>query len=63
MFGGHDFNMGSDRDWVGNDGVVEAREGSGDLKVRTVQLGFMDLADKAKFRHTLESQLEATWGS
>ena len=55
--------MGSDRDQVGNDGVVEVREGSGDLKGRTVQLGFMDLADKAKFRRTLESRLKATWGS
>ena len=55
--------MGRDRDQVGNDGVMEAREGSGDLKGRTVQLGFTDLADKAKFRHTLESQLKATWGS
>ena len=62
-FGGHDFNVGSDRDQVGNDGVMEAREGSGDLKGRTVQLGFTDLADKAEFRHTLESRLKATWGS
>ena len=55
--------MGSDRDQVGNDGVVEAREGSSDLKGRTVQLGFTDLADKAEFRCTLESRLKATWGS
>ena len=52
---GHDLNVGSDRDQVSNDGVMEAREGSSDLKGRTVQLGFTDLADKAKFRCTLES--------
>jgi hypothetical protein len=44
--------------------LVEGTEGTGDLKGRTVQLGSMDLASgKAEFRGTLESRLQANWGS